>query len=68
MGINNNFFPYNQLLPRGHPTIMNTPIIRTAAKSQAKINFRCVTQINNLLLLGTLAKADTNSRSQQCSL
>ena len=27
--------------------LTNTPIIRTAAKSQAKINWRCLTEINS---------------------
>ena len=29
------------------PAITDTPIIRTAAKSQAKINYRCLTEINS---------------------
>ena len=38
---------YSQLSPRGNPAIMDTPIIRTqAAKSQAKTNYRRLTEIN----------------------
>ena len=49
---------YSQLFPCGHLAIMDTPIIRTAAKSPAKINYRCWTEINSryygLSLLWTL--------------
>ena len=49
---------YSQLSPCGHPAITDTPVIRTAAKSQAKINFRRLGKINSryyrLLLLVTL--------------
>ena len=42
---------YRQLSPCGHPTIMNFPIkwTQTAAKSQAKINYRCLTEINSAI-------------------
>ena len=33
-------FPYSQLSPCGHPSIMNTPILRTEARSQAKTIYR----------------------------
>ena len=36
-----------QLSPCGHPAIMNTSIVRTAAKSQAKINHRCLIEITS---------------------
>ena len=58
----------SQLSPYGHPTITDTPIIRTEAKSQTKIDNRCFTEINKLPLLRTLANEDTNSRSLQCPL
>ena len=35
---------YSQLSPCGHPPITDTPIIRTAAKSRAKINCRGLTE------------------------
>ena len=38
---------YRQLLPCGHPAITDTPIIRTAAKSPAQTNYRCLTEINS---------------------
>ena len=42
---------YSQLSPRGHPAIMDTPIIRTqAAKSQAKTNYRRLTEIRLSLM------------------
>ena len=44
--------------------LANTPIIRTAAKSQAKINYRCLTE-KQLPLLRTLANEDTDSRFLQ---
>ena len=37
---------YSQLSPCGHPAITDTPIIRTADKFQAKINYRHLTEIN----------------------
>ena len=36
---------YSQLSPCGHLVITDTPIIRTAAKSSAKINYRRLTEI-----------------------
>ena len=36
---------YSQLLPCAHPAITDTLIIWTAAKSQAKINYRCLSEI-----------------------
>ena len=36
-----------QLSPCGHLTVMDTSIIRTAAKSPAKINYRRLTEINS---------------------
>jgi len=38
---------YSQLSPYGHPAITVTPIIRTAVKSQAKINNGRLTEINS---------------------
>ena len=50
----------SQLSPYGHLTIRDTPIIRTEAKSQAKIGNRCFTELNScyygLLLLRTLTR------------
>ena len=37
----------SQLLPCGHPAIMNTPLIWTAAKSPAKTNYRHLTEVNS---------------------
>ena len=42
-----NLGKYSQLSPRGHHTITDTLIIRTAAKSPAKIEYRRVTEINS---------------------
>ena len=47
--------------------LTDTLIIRTAAKSQAKIHYRRLTEIE-LPLLQTLTKEDSNSRSLQCPL
>ena len=38
---------YSQLPPCGHPAITDTPIIRTADKFRAKINYRHLTEINS---------------------
>ena len=38
---------YSQLLPCGHPTTTDTPIIQTAAKSHAKINCKHLTEMNS---------------------
>ena len=38
---------YNQLSPCGHLAITDTPIIPTATKSPAKINYRRLTEINS---------------------
>ena len=38
---------YSQLPPCEHPAITDTPIIRTAAKSPAKPNFRHLSEINS---------------------
>ena len=50
----------SQLSPYGHLTITNTPIIRTEAKSLAKIDNGCFTEINSryygLLLMRTLTR------------
>jgi len=50
----------SQLSPYGHPTITDIPIIRTEAKSQAKIDNRSFTEINSrydgLLLMRTLTR------------
>ena len=37
---------YNQLSPCGHPVITDTPMIRTAAKSHAKLIYSCLSEIN----------------------
>ena len=39
-------YKYSQLSPCGHLAITDTPIIRTATKSPAKINYRRLTEIN----------------------
>ena len=38
---------YSWLLPCRHPAITDTPIIWTTAKSQAKMNYTCLTGINS---------------------
>ena len=38
---------YSQLSPCGHPVMTDALILRTAAKSPAKINYRCLTEINS---------------------
>ena len=38
---------YSQLSPCGHPAITDNPIIRTADKFRAKINYRHLTKINS---------------------
>ena len=38
---------YSQLLPCRHLAITDTPIIRTAVKSPAKGNYRCLNEINS---------------------
>ena len=44
-----------------HPVITDTPIRRTATKSQAKMNYKCLTEINSgyygLSLMRTLTRA-----------
>ena len=53
----------------GHSATTDTPVIRTTAKSQAKINYNIQTfDGNKLPLLRTLANEDTNSRSLPCPL
>ena len=37
---------YSQLSSCGHPATTDTLIIQTAAKSQPKINYSCLTEIN----------------------
>ena len=57
---------YSQLSPCGHPAITDTPIIRTAAKSPAKTNYRCLTEINSryyeLSLMRTLTRGPHSVR------
>ena len=48
--------------------LTDTLIIRTAAKSRAKINYRFMFDWLKLALLRTLANEDTNSSSLQCPL
>ena len=38
---------YSQISPCRHPAITDTPIIWTAVKSQEKINYRDLTEINS---------------------
>ena len=64
-----NVFPgYSQLSPCGHPAITDTPIIRTAAKSPAKINYRRLTKINSryygLSLMRTLTRGPHSVRNK----
>ena len=58
---------YSQLWPCGHLAITDTPIIRTAAKSPVKTNYRRLTEINSryygLSRMRTLARGP-----QQCPL
>ena len=53
-------FVFSQLSTCGHPAITDTPIIRTAAKSRSKINYRRLTKINSwyygLSLMRTLTQ------------
>ena len=53
-------FVFSQLSTCGHPAITDTPIIRTAAKSQAKTTYRRLTEINSryygLSLMRTLTQ------------
>ena len=58
---------YRQLSTCGHVAKKDTPIIGTAAKSQAK-NKLLKFDWNKLPLLWTLANKDTNSRSLQSPL
>ena len=57
-----------QLPPCGHPAIMDTPIIRTTAKSPAKTNYRRLTEINSryygLSLLRTLTQGPYSVRNK----
>ena len=62
------FYKYSQLtLACGHLAIMDIPIIRTAAKSQAKINHRRLAEINShcygLSLLRTLTRGPEGVRN-----
>ena len=47
MNRSNHILYYSQLSPCGHLAITNTPIKRTAAKSQEKPNYRRLTEINS---------------------
>ena len=62
---------YSQLSPCGHPAITDTPIKRTAAKSQAKINYRRLTEINSpyygLSLIRTLTRGPYSVRNKGSS-
>ena len=53
-------FVFSQLSTCGHPAITDTPIIRTAANSQAKTTYRRLTEINSryygLSLMRTLTQ------------
>ena len=48
--------------------LVDTSLLRTAAKSYAKINYRCLTEINScyMYVLWALAIKDTNSGSRGC--
>ena len=51
------------------PAITDTPIIRTATKSHAKINYRCLTKINGRYYgLSLIRPTVTKQSSLQCSL
>ena len=51
------------------PAITDTPIIRTATKSHAKINYRCLTKINSGYYgLSLIRSTVTNQSSLQCPL
>ena len=72
-GIQNCFFFFcpvaaGQLSPCGHLAITDTPILRTAAKSSAKINNRRLTEINSryygLSLLRTLTRGPKGVRNK----
>ena len=59
---------YSQLSPCGHPSITETPIIRTTAKSQAKINYRRLTEVNSryygLSVMRTLTRGPYSVRNK----
>ena len=63
---------YSQLSPWGHLAITHTTIIRTPAKSPAKINYRRLTEINSrcygLSLQSTLALRTPPYYGQQLTL
>ena len=59
------FVKYSQPSPCGHPVITDTPIIRTAAKSLAKINHRRLTEKHSRYY-GLSLMRKTKSRSLQC--
>ena len=72
MSKSNSRFKYTQLWSCGHLAITNTPIIRTAAKSSAKINYRRLTEINSryygLSLLRTLTRGPEGVRTEKGEL
>ena len=53
------FFSYSHLLPRRHPTIPNSRILRTVGKSRAMINFKCLTQVDSPLIALSLKQTLT---------
>ena len=61
-------FTYSQLSPCGHLAITDTPIIQTAAKSPAKIEYIRLTETNSryygLLLLRTLTRGPEGIRNE----
>ena len=63
---------YSQLSPCGHPSITNTPIIRTTAKFPAKTNYRRYTEIKSryygLSLMRTLTRGFYIVRSKGSGL
>ena len=59
------FLVYSQLSPCGR-LVMDTPIVRTATKSSAKINYRRLTEINSRYYGLSLLRTLINSRSRGC--
>ena len=57
---------YSQIALCGHPAITDTPIKGTVAKSRAKTNYGCLTEIYSRYDGLLRANEDTNSRSLQC--
>ena len=58
---------YSQLPPCGYLPITHSPIIRTAAKSPAKINYRRLTKINSRYFGLSLLRTLTRGPESVCS-